>query len=141
MGKDKNNKLRQELLALADLGRESVVGPEWGGRSFDVQALSLADASAVHAALREFRDEKSGELPRGFWAAAWVAATLHEPDGGLVFSLDDIPALAGKSAAALERIYAVADRLNLLSGEARHAEKQNFTATATPSSSTGSPAN
>jgi len=46
-----------------------------------------------------------------------VAVTACSSDGVLLFSLDDIPKLADKSAAAVDRLFSVAQRLNKLTKE------------------------
>lgn len=97
------------ILAATDLVTEDVDVPEWGG-TVRVRTMTGTQRDAFGAAIAA--DQKAnGDKPSSF-SAALVAACLIGEDGEPLFSGDDITALAGKSAAALERVAKVAGRLN-----------------------------
>lgn len=111
---------RNEILTAADLTLEAVEVPEWGGRVY-VRPLTAGERDAFDASIyvveggtvRVRFEQRRARL------AAW---TLVTSDGQRLFSDADVDVLAGKSAAALERVYLVALRLNGMAPEsAEHA--------------------
>ena len=101
---------RETILAAQDVQYETVAVPEWGGE-VRVRAISAAArddleqaAYAAHTAKQPFRNMR----------ARMVALCVVGEDGKPVFTGQDIETLGEKSAAALDRVYAAAARLNAI---------------------------
>ena len=109
---------KEAILAADDLPTEDLHVPEWGG-PVRVRGLNCADRDAF---LMELLRWKKGDTfdPAGVHGqkAKLVQMTVCNGDGSLLFNVEDRAALGVKSAAALDRIYAVAMRLSGLSAEA-----------------------
>src|SRR5690606_32045842 len=106
---------REALLAAEALPRELVEVPEWGGAVY-VRALTGADRAQFEASIVEQRG-RAAPLHLKQIRAKLVALTVVGEDGQRIFADDDVAALGGKSAAALDRLFAVAQRLSGLSKE------------------------
>lgn len=104
--------LKEEILGLDDRKVEEVEVKEWGGLKVRVAAMSAADRDAWEIGAYEER-KSAGRLQNV--RAKLVARCLVDDKGERVFSDADIEALGRKSAAALDRLYDVAQRLNALS--------------------------
>jgi hypothetical protein len=101
---------REAILAASDLKTETVAVPEWGGdvlvgvmtgeaRDAWEQSLVVREGSRTKANMQNVR-------------ARLVAATVVDEEGKRLFSDADAEALGAKSAAALDRVCKVAQRLN-----------------------------
>src|SRR5690606_19506049 len=106
---------REAILAAKDLPRELVEVPEWGGAVY-VRALTGAERDQFEASIVEQRGRDVRMAMRNI-RAKLVALTVVDEDGQRNFTDDDVAALGGKSAAALDRLFAVAQRLSGLSKE------------------------
>ena len=99
---------------------ESVEVPEWGGSLF-VRGLSGSDRDAFEMAMIEQKKGKRQEINlRNLRAKLVVRAVVDSDDPATakpLFSPEDVDWLGKKSAAALQRVYAVAQRLSGLSNE------------------------
>lgn len=98
---------RLAILSAPDITTEDVAVPEWGG-AVRVTTMSGIARDAFSASLA---GGKEGEAKPTF-VAALVAATVVDCTGRAVFTTADVAALSAKSAVALERVAAVASRLN-----------------------------
>lgn len=109
---------REAILQAQDLDRELVEVPEWGGAVY-VRAMTGMERDAYERRMVTVRGDRPGVNLDGLVnMRAWVAATcIVGEDGERLFSEKDIRALGQKSAAALDRIYAVAMRLSGLTAE------------------------
>lgn len=96
---------KEAIVAAKDLPIEEVEVPEWGG-SVTVKGMSLATRSAYETAC--FKD---GKFVGGNFRAEIVARCIVDETGNRIFSDTEVELLAGKSGAALERIFPVALRL------------------------------
>ena len=96
---------REQILQSDDLPRETVQVPEWGGE-VQVRTMTGTDRDAFEASLIG----KEGRLENV--RARLVSLTLCDESGSRLFSDGDITALGGKSAKALDRVFAVSQRLN-----------------------------
>lgn len=96
---------RDQILMCDDLPRETVQVPEWGG-DVQVRTMTGTDRDAFEASLIG----KEGRLENV--RARLVSLTLCDEGGVRLFTDDDITALGHKSAKALDRVFAVAQRLN-----------------------------
>ena len=104
---------RDAILGADDLLTETVAVPEWGGEVI-VKTLTGAERDAWEAA-NVVGTGKKAHVEMGNIRARLVAAAVVDEAGALVFTAADAEALGGKSAAALDRVFAVAMRLNGLS--------------------------
>lgn len=96
---------REQILQCDDLPKETVKVPEWGGE-VQVRTMTGTDRDAFEASLIG----KEGRLENV--RARLVSLTLCDAAGSRLFTDSDITALGGKSARALDRVFAVAQRLN-----------------------------
>jgi len=98
---------RDQILAAADVVKELVAVPEWGGEVW------------VRTPTGKARDEfegamiLAGQSPAMYHniRARLAAASICDDDGLLIFEPEDVEELGQKSAAALDRVFAVAQRL------------------------------
>ncbi len=102
---------RDAILAVEDLPREYVEVPEWGGGVW-VRTMTGSERDRWE---RQFVDEqgkprKSTEIEH--LRAALVVHCVVDDNGQKLFDEADIPALGAKSGKALDRLFAVAQRLN-----------------------------
>jgi hypothetical protein len=106
---------REAILAARDIATEVVDVPEWGG-SVMVRGLTGRARDSIEARFMDangkFALGRSGEF-RG----VYVSLTVVDEDGSLLFSEEDISALADKSSVALQRIFDVATRLSAVRAE------------------------
>ncbi len=93
------------ILAADDLPRESVTVPEWGGEVL-VRTMTGTERDAFESSLLE-KDKRMENM-----RARLVSLTLCDETGERMFSDDEVTALGKKSAIALDRVFAVAQRLN-----------------------------
>jgi len=106
---------REAILNVSDLQQEEVFIAEWNGYVI-VRGMNGAERDAFEASMVEKRG-KSREVNLANIRAKLVAKTVIGPDGKRLFSDHDAEALGKKSAAALQRIFEVAQRLSGLSNE------------------------
>jgi len=106
---------REAILQADDLPRELVEVPEWGGALY-VRALTGAERDAFEQSIVETRGKNTRMNLRNI-RARLVALTVIDEDGNRLFSDDDVEALGRKSAAALNRVFEVAQRLSGLRPE------------------------
>lgn len=102
-----------EILAVDDLPCEEIEVPEWKG-AVRVRVLRADERSDIE---RLFIKKKPSDDPGGFRAEI-LRKTLLDPSGGPLLADDDAArAFMGKSAAAVERLFEAACRLNGFRGE------------------------
>jgi len=110
---------REAILAADDLPREAVDVPEWGGRIW-VRALTAGERETWET--RYLGTDEAASPASRIRASLAVFACCDEA-GKPLFTEADVPALAGKSAAAVLRIWRIAARLNGLGEERETLEK------------------
>ena len=102
------------ILTANDLQTEDVEVPEWGGavrvRSFTGRERDAFEASMVRG---EGRDRK---VDLTNMRARLVGLTVIDETGQRLFTDEEVDLLGAKSGAALDRVFAVAQKLNGLSG-------------------------
>lgn len=103
---------REAILGANDLTAEVVEVPEWGG-AVRVRVLTAAERDQFEASV--LSDGVSGPARVGNIRARLAALTLCDEAGAPLFTPDDLEALGAKSAAAMDRIFDVASRLNAFS--------------------------
>jgi hypothetical protein len=101
---------KDAILAADDIQTERVEVPEWGGE-VAVRGLTGSQRDEWEAGLTVRRGKTVVPDMRNFRARLVVLCVVDDA-GQLVFHQGDIDALAGKSGAALDRIYDVAARLS-----------------------------
>ena len=109
--------LREDILGRDDLPVEVVTVPEWR-MDVRVRALSGAERDAYTASCMK-RKGKDGDFEMTFEdaSARLVSRSIVDETGARVFTDADVPALSGKNAAALGRLFDVAQRLSALREE------------------------
>ena len=104
---------KSDIIAAQDLQTQEVPVPEWGG-SVRVRSLTGTERDAFETCLVKVVDGK--RVPdMDNLRAKLLAATLVDENGTPLFSVADVGDLSdlgSKSAAALDRIFGVAQRLN-----------------------------
>lgn len=101
---------RDQILAVEDLKRETIDVPEWGGEVI-VKSLTGAERDAFEDSVVKQRG-KTRELNLRNARARLVSLSLIDESGSRLFSDGDVEALGRKSAAALDRVFAAAQRLS-----------------------------
>lgn len=106
---------KENILAAQDLPTADVEVREWGG-TVRVRTMTGADRDAFESSLISIDAEGKRTPNMENMKAKLVALTLVDETGARMFSLEEIGHLAGKSAAALNRVFEAAQRLNGLGG-------------------------
>lgn len=104
---------RDAILQADDLLVEDVEVPEWGG-VVRVRGLTGAERDAFESEIVELRGKKARLNTQNF-RAKLAARSVVDEDGQRLFSDHDAQLLGQKSAAALQRVFEVAQRLSGLS--------------------------
>ncbi|MBK3333556.1 hypothetical protein [Burkholderia pseudomallei] len=103
---------KADILGSTDLTTESVDVPEWGGAVI-IRTMTGTQRDAYEASLMKRGPTGAYEVDTVNMRAKLIACTVVDEGGALLFdSSADVQALAGKNAAALERLFVVAQRLN-----------------------------
>jgi hypothetical protein len=117
---------KEAILAADDLPREVVSVPEWGG-VVHVRTMTGTDRDAFEASLINRESGESGPFSKDQRMhnvrARLVALTLCDESGERLFLDGEIDALGRKSARALDRVFAVAQRLNGIGTDEAQAAK------------------
>lgn len=128
---------REAILAAKDIQREEVSVPEWktatGVDLMLVQGLNGKERDDLEASMIKGKG-KSAQVSLENLRAKVVARTAVDEEGNRIFAEADIPALALKSAAALNRVYEVAQRLSGITQE----DVEELTKNSSPALSEGS---
>jgi hypothetical protein len=106
---------RDVILQADDLLVEDVEVPEWGG-VVRVRGLTGAERDDFEASVVEQRGKKTRLNMQNFRAKLVVRVAING-DGQRLFSDKDASRLGQKSAAALQRVFEVAQRLSGLSDQ------------------------
>jgi hypothetical protein len=110
---------RADILNAKDIRTERVPCPEWGGDVI-VRGLTAAERDKWEASLfTTKRHGNSFELisNRDNIRAKFVVASAVDEKGKPLFTAGDIDALTEKSAAPMDRLFAVAQRLSGMTNE------------------------
>jgi hypothetical protein len=107
---------RNEILKANDLDRELVPVPEWGGDVY-VRAMSGAERDKFESSLTINRG-KNSTMNLANIRAKLAAMSICDESGKRLFDEADIQALGQKSAAALQRVFVVAQRLSGIGDDA-----------------------
>lgn len=111
---------KQQILAAQDVLFEDVPVPEWGGavrikgmssrERDDYELASMSDLSGLDPNDKELLNKMKERMDN--IRARLVAFTAVDEAGNLLFTEADLEALGRKSAAAMQRCYEAAQRLN-----------------------------
>jgi len=118
---------RQQIIESDDIPTEDVLVPEWGG-VVCVKGLSGESRDAFESSMIKQRGDSMETNTRNM-RARLVALSIVGEDGTLVFSTADVDALGLKSSKALDRVFAVSQRLSGLSKKDSDALAGNSEAT------------
>lgn len=108
---------KDQILEANDLRTETVDVPGWGG-SVLVRSMTGTERDAFEASMIAVSPDGSRKPNMTNMRAKLVALTVVDEAGKLVFEVSDVDRLARKSATALERVFAAAQRINGLGVEA-----------------------
>lgn len=106
---------KDAILKADDIQREEVAVPEWGGVVL-VRGLTGKERDLLEASMIQGKGKKTSVNLENLRAKV-VARSIVDESNNRIFEDADIPALAQKSAAALNRVYAVAQRLSGITEE------------------------
>jgi hypothetical protein len=101
---------KQNILDAQDLKTETVAVPEWGGEVI-VRGMTGAERDRFEASIVQTKG-KDQTLNMVNIRAKLASLTICDEDGKRLFTEADIAKLSGKSASALQRIFAVAQKLS-----------------------------
>lgn len=99
---------KHAILTADDLARELVTVPEWGGEVY-ISEMTAAERDAFEA---EWLRGKEDGTETANLRARLVCRVLCDDTGARLFADADADALGRKSAAVVDRLFAVAQRLN-----------------------------
>jgi len=117
---------KEDILAVADLKTEAVPVPEWGEDvQVIVRTMTGADRDAFEQSLVNVDAEGKRTPALENMKAKLVAITVVDEAGNRMFAADEVGHLAGKSAAAINRIFSAAARLNGIGPAAEVAAAKN----------------
>ena len=108
---------RDEILEVSDIQIELVEVPEWSG---DVYVKGMTGQERDQFEDSMIKRTKKGSFSKVSLAdlrAKLCSLTICDADGKLLFTLRDVHALSRKSAAALQRVYIVAQELSGITDE------------------------
>jgi hypothetical protein len=106
---------KEAILTADDVQFEDVEVPEWEGK-VRVRSLAGIERDALEASMIEGKG-KNANVNLANLRAKLVARSIVDEEGKRVFEDQDIAALGRKSAAALNRVYEVAQRLSGITQE------------------------
>jgi hypothetical protein len=106
---------RKQILEAQDIQTKTVEVPEWGG-SVKVQGMTGVDRDAFEAEIIKQKGKDFSVNMQNI-RAKLVAVSLVNGDGKRIFNDKDVTALGKKSAAALDRVFSVAQELSGISTE------------------------
>jgi len=123
---------REQILSASDLKIEEVQVPEWGGSVF-VQSLNGKARDKFESTRFKLKGD-TVEMIHDNTRAVLVSLCACDEAGTLLFSEGDVAALGAKNAAALDRVFDVAQRLSGLRGKDVEEKLKNSAAVQTDSS-------
>ena len=106
---------KEQILSAQDFKTEEVEVPEWDGK-VRVKSLTAKERDRFEAGMIEGRG-KDRKTNLENLRARLVAKTVVDEQGNLLFSEKDVDALGEKNAAAIDTVFAVAQRLSKLRPE------------------------
>ena len=111
---------KSEILSAHDLKTEDVSVPEWGG-DVRVRTITGSERDAFEGGLVG----EGGQRNLSNLRARLLSLAIVDENGSRLFSENDAAILGGKSSAALDRLFDVAQRLNGIGQAAEAAIAKN----------------
>ncbi|ARK96168.1 hypothetical protein [Burkholderia pseudomallei] len=129
---------RAAILAANDLATVTVDVSEWGGAVI-IRSMTGAQRDAYETSLMTKDASGRYTIDTENMRAKLVIFTAVDETGTPLFTLDDLPALASKNAAVIERMFVAAQRINGLSKDAVADAEKNSVSGQPDASASGSP--
>jgi len=129
---------RAAILAANDLATVTVDVPEWGGAVI-IRSMTGAQRDAYETSLMTKDSSGRYSVDTENMRAKLVIFTAVDETGSPLFTPDDLPALASKNAAVIERLFVAAQRINGLSKDAVADAEKNSVSGQPDASASGSP--
>jgi hypothetical protein len=104
---------REQILAAKDQEVKKISVPEWGGEVY-IRPMSSRDRDKYEAEIIAMRS--SGKIYENLRARLAVRSVC-DSDGNLIFKDEDVELVGSKGAAALNRIFSAASKLNDFSSQ------------------------
>jgi hypothetical protein len=101
---------RDDILAVKDIQLEIVSVPEWGGEIY-VKGMTGVERDAFEASVVQSRG-KGVKMDLSNIRAKLASLTICDENGQRLFTDADVRELGKKSAAALQRVFAMAQKLS-----------------------------
>ena len=113
-----------DILAINDRQQESVVIPEWNDAEVFIRTMGAVERAKYEAKLMSLKD---AGLDERMWTIKLTLVVLCACDesGNRLFTDDQFEAVADKSADAIDRLFDVINRLNLVTQDQVEAEQGN----------------
>jgi|SRR6267154_1246396 len=127
---------RASIISAADLRTEVIEVPEWGG-AVTIRTMTGVDRDAYEASSIITDGNGKRRVDMTNMRAKLVALTVVDDAGAPMFTLRDVDAIGAKSAAALDRIFRAAQRLNGLGADDVVAAEKNSGPGASAGSTSG----
>lgn len=108
----------EQIIGAEDLKRELVAVPEWGEGAEVIVSEMTGEARDEWGTAAYRIDGDKVELVKKNFRATLLAFCLVGEDGERLFGPADVAKLGRKSGKVLDRLFAVADRLNGITGKA-----------------------
>lgn len=103
---------KDQILQADDMIKERIEVPEWGGAVY-VSTMSAAGRDEFEHDMVSVKEDGTTERNLANFRASLCARTICNKNGKRMFhTAEDVKALGEKSAAAVERIFSVAVRIN-----------------------------
>lgn len=107
---------KEQIIKADDLPRQDVEVPEWGG-TVCVSGMTAHDRDQFEASFLEGKGKDKSKNFNNFRARLCSKAIVDPETHERMFSDAEIKELGKKSARALDRVFAVAQKLNSMSSE------------------------
>ena len=104
---------KKSIISAVDLPSETVSVPEWGG-DVKVTALSAKAMEAFQASIRDPDGNLTSNIREKF-----LVVVMIDDKGNRLFEDEDYLLLAEKNPAVMDKVFAVAQRLNGIGEEAK----------------------
>lgn len=106
---------RDQILSANDITKELIPVPEWGGEVY-VKALSAGERDGYESSMIHFNGKKQSVNMENA-RAKLAALSICDENGARLFTDMDVQDLTKKSAAALQRVFEVAQRLSKITDD------------------------
>ena len=118
---------KDQILAVSDATIKTVSVPEWGGEVC-IRGLTGAQRDTFETRLVRQRS-KSGAVDTTGLRSLLCSLAMCDEQGNPLFTEADMPELEKKSAAALQRVFDAASRMNGMAADSVEEARADFTST------------